>query len=848
MLGLGALSLGVHLWLASSVLFSRDYESGVEYLFFSAGFGTLAAAVSVALVLVFAAHGLVRRMASRSAAQPVLFTRNDVAYASPLCCFAISVLALASLVPGLGGRMTVWAYVIVDLRGWWSVLVVAWVLIGIDRRLGGAARRLFLRLACPRAVLRWGPELALVAIAVTWVVVGTPHLRFSPLTHGDEPKYLRYCEGLYQGVGFDITGIRPIAALPEDFRPRIWRNFTLLAEVVPGELRSLASDAVAFVADPSRRFNRARESNKFLVGKNGGTYQVHQPGLSFLMLPAYYVDRQRGTVAPGSAAQWPNELHFVNAFFLFVYVLLAVVVFRFIRRLVEVTAVAWIATLVLVLTLPLSAFPFQFYPELVACLLVCVVARHAVFPPVHAPGTRLGSSFIYGLAAGYLPWLHVRFGGVALVLAAASCVALRRDTRRASSFAFGFALALACLGLYVYRITGSVMPTALWYSEGGGPVLSLAGAATGSLGYLVDRNWGLLANAPVYLSALPGYWLLARRRPDVALLCAVAFFALLLPAAGHTLHAAGTTPTRLILAVVPLAGIPLAELLARFGDRRPLQVVFGLLLILSMHNALAYNSHHLKHVGLMVDRSFSGWKASLLFPVQSQSPWDVSVSNGWLLIMWAVVLLALLAAPGASRCALACGWRRVPRPWSGAFLHRPGTAALVAAAFLCLFGTAVSATTGVWWNGRFRTPAEISAREAAGLLDGNGGCAVCISSLLGPISTGVSVAKLEAVAPGLAVRPNAAPPGSGRPLMLRLVRDWYVEANGRVPSDGDVAGYLNDWKEGAVSSDEVRRRVFTAAESSVGVDPGTETAGSANEPQRERMESHLPRRGGAGYR
>ena len=86
------------------------------------------------------------------------------------------------------------------------------------------------------------------------------------------------------------------------------------------------------------------------------------------MFPAYYLDRQFGTVRSGSAAQWPDELHAVNAFFLFVYVVGAVLIFRFLQRLVQATLVAWIATLALVLTMPVAAFPFQFYPEL---WLVC---------------------------------------------------------------------------------------------------------------------------------------------------------------------------------------------------------------------------------------------------------------------------------------------------------------------------------------------------------------------------------------------------------------------------------------------------------------------------------------------
>ena len=831
---LAVLSLGVHSWFVRSILFSRDYESGVEYLFVSAGFGTLAAGMVGAFFLISGAHVVIRWAAAGDVAQTALFARDDTAYLRPLCCFSLSALALANLVPGVGSLMTVWSYSIVDLRWWWTALVAAWVLVGIDCRLHGAPRRLLSRCRCPRNVRRWGPEAALVAIAATWVVAGTPHLRFSAITHGDEPKYLRYCEGLYQGEGFDISGIRAIADLPADFRPRVARNFELLADVLPGELRSLASDAVAFFSDPSRRFNRARESNKFLVGKNGGTYQVHQPGLSFLMFPAYYLDRQLGTVRPGSVAQWPDELHAVNAFFLFVYVAWAVLIFRFLQRLVQATLVAWMATLALVLTMPLAAFPFQFYPELAAGVLVLLVAGYAVAPPQHPGRPRLGRPFVYGLLAGYLPWLHVRFGGVAVVLAVAACLALRRDTRQASSFALGFAVALGCLGLYVYRITGSVMPSALWYSDGGGAVLSLAGAIRGSFGYLVDRDWGLLAHAPVYLLALPGYWLLARRRLDVACICALTFFALLLPAAGHTLHAAGTTPTRLIVAVVPLAAVPLAELLARFGSRRSLQIAFGLLLIPSLQNALAYNAHHLKHVGMMVDRNFSGWQTSLLFPIESRFPWEVSASNGGLAIMWFVVLLTLLGAPGLFHLAQARGWF-VANPWSDRRSLGGGTAVVVAAASLCVLGTTVSAATGVWWNGRYRVPADVSAWEAAELVDENGGCAICASSLLGPIGTSVLAAKLEGVAPGLSERRSAtvrADRGSygGWLLMPGLVRAWYVEANEREPTGRDIGHYLYAWREEAVSPEEVRRRIFAEAASSVGVESGLEPVASENTP------------------
>ena len=588
---------------------------------------------------------------------------------------------------------------------------------------------------------------------------------------------------------------------------------------MPGELRSLAVDAVAFLADPSRRFNRAHRDGGFLTGKNGGTYMVHQPGLSFLMLPAYYLDRQV-TVAQPSSAQWPDTLRAVNAFFLAVYLLWTVIVFRFLRRLVGATSTAWVTTLALMLTLPVAAFPFQLYPELVAGVLVFLVAGHVLFPSSPARPSRVRcpgfvSSFVYGVLAGYLPWLHVRFSAVAMVLAVGAGVALRGDRRRAFGFAIGFTVALGCLALYVYRITGSVLPTALWYAEGGGHVLALTEAIRSSVGYVLDRDWGLLAHAPVYLLALPGCYWIARRRPDVAWLCGAAWFALLLPAAGHTLHAAGTTPTRLIVAVVPLAAVPLAELLARCGNRRPIRIAFGLLLVLSLDNALAYNLHHLKHVGLMVDHTFSGWKASLLFPSRSAYPWEVSVLNGWLQVAWGVALCILLAAPRLLDEARRRGWA-LPLARADTRLSGLRTSILVATVWFGILGTVVSASTGDWWNERFRTPMALQAWDAAGLLDAIDHCTICISSRAGRIGTAATMTRLEGIDPAVArrretVRAAGPQPYSRWLAMPVLIRAWYVEANGRDPSDEDIGHYLYVWREEALPPEDLRRRILASA-------------------------------------
>ena len=733
LLGFAALGPGLYTWFATSVLIPLGDD---DYLFVSENFGTFASFTLLAALLVFGTHGIVRNVASRTGVvSPSFFSVADVAWARPLYCFfAGSLLPFGNFLPWLADVMPVLSYVVLDLRWWWISLVAFWLLVGIDRRLNGVMRTLISRVVAGSSVSvrRYALGASIGTIAVAWVVLGTPHLRFGSAVHGDEPRYLLYCESLYQGLGFEISGLQPAIEVINN-KHRIWRNFRLLTTKLPDELRQLATDAATWLAEPSRRFNRAREvPTNILIGKDGGVYMKHQPGLSFLMLPAYVIDRQVGGVTVGY--EFPLRIWAVNAFFLVAYVALVLLILSFLRRLGYTRPVAFVATLAVTLTLPVAAFPFQFYPEVIAGILVCLVAGY-----VCRPWKSAASSFLIGALAGYLPWLHVRFMGVALVLAVTAGITLRRDARRLCGFAFGFAMVLACLSLYVYGITGSVVPTALWYADDAGAVLTLTGAIRGSWAYLLDRDWGVLAYAPVFLLALPGFASCQRR---AAWLCVLLPAALIVPAAGHTLHAAGTTPGRLITAVVPLAAVPLAEMLARYGSRRPMQVGFGLLFMLSLHNAFAYNFYHQKHHGLLVDRSFSGWKMNLLFPEGSMFPWDVSVTNGLLLTAWVVVLILSATVP-----AIMSGFRpgrpgisflgsvgRVGRQLRVGVVGA-GAGSLVGATMFVLLGTAVSGVTNSWSHHRFRASPQTAALKAAAVLKEIEHCAVCLSTRQGEIGT-----------------------------------------------------------------------------------------------------------------
>jgi hypothetical protein len=803
-LATAGLAVALHLWLAQSLLVPIAQGQHVEYLFLSASISALVRTLVAVWAAVFAGHWLLRRLAARLAPQPRLFSGADVQYARPLLGFAVSVVPLIALAPGTDPLINVLTYLFADLRWWWTALLLLWMAFRLNRRLPGAVDAVLGVSRWSAQTQRRAAEATLAALAIVWAVAGTPHLRFSSGTHGDEPKYVRYCEALYQGLGFEITDIQPVAALPADYTPRLWHNLRLIAEILPGELLQLARDAGTFIANPSHRFNRAYDLDVgagFFNGKNGGLYQLHTPGLSFLMLPAYYLDRQDTTVRPDAEAHWPGSLDAVNTFFLALYAVWSVVIFRFLRHLVGSLSVAWVAAATTTLTLPLAAFPFQFYPELPGGVILFLVGGHLLF---HANPSKK-TVFLHGLLAGYLPWLHVRFGAMAVILLTAALLK-NRDARRRLAFLVGFAIPLSAFCLYAYRLTGSVLPTAMYNAAGGESLVSLEAALWNSIGYLLDRNWGLFPHAPVYLLAVIGISLLVRRLPGPTLFGGLIFLALLVPSASVSLQMGATTPMRTILAVVPLAALPLAEVLVRFGHTRWLRVTFGTLLTVSLATALSYNLNHYKHIGWIIDSSFSGWKPNLLFPVEVVSFATLRGSNGLLLLSWIAVLLTLALLPvviGVARMAVA-----TTKGAAGS----PQRAVLGALLLFVTAGTVVSSATGVWFHPRYRVRDGAAAMEAARFIDGIGHCAICLSSDRGQVGTGPLLDALESVSPDIVARHRFTMPTYDEWLtMPGRIRDWLTEAHGGPPPDTLVGHHLYRWRQEHVPAAEIRRRIFAEA-------------------------------------
>ena len=253
---------------------------------------------------------------------------------------------------------------------------------------------------------------------------------------------------------------------------------------------------------------------------------------------------------------------------------------------------------------PLAAYGSQVYPELPAALAVTVAAACLLGPP----SRRAAVGWVGAVVA--LPWLGVKYAPVAAALTA---VALWRERRPSNSTP----LASTSGGRLVERGWGRVAAATVALSVAGIAYLLFHRAVYGGwtvyaagdhfvegeltvvghdpdhlgrtvrlLGLLVDRHFGLVAWAPVYLLAVPAFAALVARRGRGFL---EEKLVLLAPfAAGYatatwvalTMHG-WWWPGRQTVVVLPLAVLAVARLAAWFPRLMRAIVVAGALGALS---------------------------------------------------------------------------------------------------------------------------------------------------------------------------------------------------------------------------------------------------------------------------
>jgi len=311
---------------------------------------------------------------------------------------------------------------------------------------------------------------------------------------GDEPSYLIIMESLRQFGTADVT--------------------RLYAEQPP------LGDGVRLMGHP----------HITATSRPGTQYSVHHIGVSLLMLLPH----------------WLMGFHGVMLFFAGV-TSLAVCNLYLLNRAVSENRTGCAAVALLIgFSAPFSSYFRVIYPEPVAALFVLYGFR--IWLVEAAPGRF--RQWIGAAALAFLPWLHVKF--LFLVLPLAALIFLFRTwpaRRRKGAAAFAgyaawvpfilWALSGAAMMAFFYHAFGNWKPDAQYRpGEGVHPEFVIRGL----LGQLLDRDHGLLAVAPVYLLALPGLWILARRNGRLFVSSVLLMVTYLAGTAGHWMWWGGPCP------------------------------------------------------------------------------------------------------------------------------------------------------------------------------------------------------------------------------------------------------------------------------------------------------------------
>ncbi len=295
------------------------------------------------------------------------------------------------------------------------------------------------------------PGVALFLLALAAYLPAGLHYANRLQVSGDEPYYLLMAQSLWRDHDLDLEN---------NFAREDWREYT------PGPL--------------STHYGSPR--------RDGRPYPTHSPGLSALLAPAY---------ASGGRAACVIVLAALAA-------LLGLETRRLAWRITAdpgASFFAWAAAA----GPPVFFYAFHVYSELPSALCV-VLSLNLLLGAPGAAGAALAA-----LLASFLPWLHVKMVPAA---AALGMVALLRLRGRALLAFVGVAGAVA-MGYMAYYQAIFGHPTPLAIYGGIVPPDARSSPLSAVAGLLLDRSFGLLPHAPIFLIALLGLGpLVTRARRD----------------------------------------------------------------------------------------------------------------------------------------------------------------------------------------------------------------------------------------------------------------------------------------------------------------------------------------------
>jgi hypothetical protein len=504
-----------------------------------------------------------------------------------------------------------------------------------------AARPLFASLALllpwlptpiPAAFLLWTGPLrwwAWIAIALA-VLAAIPRARWRWTKIFADPRRAPALAALLT-LGLGFAAARQVASrLPTGDEPA----YLAIAQSLLHD-HTLAIEGVYRRGDYHAYYHGNLAPDYLRRGTDGRIYSVHAPGLPVLILPAFAALGYRG----------------VTRFLVLVAAAGSMLVWQTAFTLTADAAAAWFGWAAVALSVPFFLHTFMVFPDAPAAVLVMYAVR-----PLAEPfnDSRSGRWLIRGAAVGLLPWLHVRYAVIAAAIGLLLALKLLRRTQRRQLVALAIVPALSAVGWVAlsYIIYGTPNPTAAY---GGGSQMALANLAPGLTGLLVDQQFGLIPNAPVYLVAAAGFVLLwkARRRLALELLTIVVPYTLVV-AAYQMWWGGDAAPARFLVPILLLGAWPAAWLFSRARREATrglalaaltISVLLTASMVLVNHGGLIFNNRNASALWLR-------WLAPAIdLPRSMPSVFLNRSSILWLQVgLWAIGLAALVgAAYGAER-------------------------------------------------------------------------------------------------------------------------------------------------------------------------------------------------------
>jgi hypothetical protein len=365
------------------------------------------------------------------------------------------------------------------------------------------------------------------AIVVLFIWTLTTHGK--PSDSGDEPHYLMVAESLTLDHDLDVEN-----------------NYQ-------------HGDGMRFGHgyDPTEPGPHARRT------RSGALWGVGDIGLPILLLPVYIPATRLAPLVSASFLARYRQSPGLFAYSLITFSLIcltafgASLLFAGLQRIVSAAEAASV-TLMLVLSPPVVSHAFLVFPEVPAFVVACAVVWWLCQPSARL---RPGIVAVIVGSLGLLPWVHHRFSFLALGLIVAA-VSRHRAWFAAQSRA---SLALLALLFVLPQVGLHLFTWAHWGNLGGAQALdglpfAAKGMATGAVGLVADREFGLLAYGPIYLLVPACCALTWRRTWPVFIPLMLAF----IPAAAFVEWRAGYAPAaRYLVALTPLLTLPVACALRR---------------------------------------------------------------------------------------------------------------------------------------------------------------------------------------------------------------------------------------------------------------------------------------------